>query len=241
MKACGKSFLLGLFLLSAMSVSAQLITKGKITYERRTNIQKRFDDERMKDFLKGVDKIKTENFQLFFNDSTSMFSYINPDVPEKMPWLTMKNTVHNDFGQDRRTVIMDLMGSQVVISDSLVERQWKITGRSRNIAGYVCTRAVWKKDDSTNIYAWFTTDIVPTVGPENVQGLPGAILGLATEDGGVVYFATKVESLEPTPEQLAVPKKKGKEYTAEQLYKDIADKMRGQDMANRILRELFFW
>lgn len=241
MTTCGKLSFVVLSVLCMFNASAQLITEGKITYERRTNVHKKFNDERMRDFIKGIDKIKTDNFSLVFNDSVSYFSYIVPETPDKMPWLTMKNAVYNNYALNQRTVFMDLMGSQMIINDTLVGRQWKITGRSRTIAGYNCTRAVWAKDDSTNIYAWFTTDILPTVGPENVQGLPGAILGLATEDGGVVYFATKVEAVEPTPEQIAMPKKKGKEYTQQQLYDEIADKMKGEEWKDRVLHELFFW
>jgi GLPGLI family protein len=46
--------------------------------------------------------------------------------------------------------------------------------------------------DSSKIYAWFSNEILPSVGPEGFCGLPGAILGLATEDGGVIYFAKTV-------------------------------------------------
>jgi GLPGLI family protein len=82
---------------------------------------------------------------------------------------------------------------------------------------------------------------MPTIGPESMQGLPGAILGLATEDGGVVIFATNVESVEPTPEQLTPPKKKGKDYTEESLRSDLIERMKGQPYGDRVVKELFFW
>ena len=68
-----------------------------------------------------------------------------------------------------------------------------MTSSKRKIAGYECRRVIWKKNDSTRIHAWYSQELVPAVGPESFGGLPGTILGLATEDGGVVYFAKSVE------------------------------------------------
>ena len=158
-----------------------------------------------------------------------------------MSWATMKNTVAQDLKNDQKTVLMDFWGTPLLVVDSASVRQWKITDKTRKIAGYECTRAIWQKDDTTRIYAWFTTDIVPTVGPETMTGLPGAILGLATEDGGVVYFATSVEVLVPTQEQITMQKKKSKEYTDEELYTELKSKLEGQPFGPRVLKEIFFW
>lgn len=229
------------FLLCATSLSAQIVTQGKITYERRTNILKKFDDERMRQWIKEKDKIKIDQFVLYFNDSLSAFTYVTPEVQDEMSWATTKNAVYQDFNAGVRAVFMDMWGTSLIVNDSLVNRQWKITDKTRKIAGYECIRAVWQKDDTTRIHAWFSPAIAPTVGPESVQGLPGAILGLATEDGGVVFFATKVEEVAPTAEQLAVPKKKGKEFTEAALRTEMEEKMKGQPMGDRVLREIFFW
>lgn len=220
---------------------AQIIKHGKIAFERRTNLYKQFDDERMRKFIKEENKIKVDKFNLVFNDSVSLFSYVAPEVEDQMSWATLKNTVYNNFNNDNRLVFMDMFGTSMIVNDSLVNRTWKITDKTRKIAGYECTRAIWQKNDSTRIYAWFTTDIAPTVGPESVQGLPGAVLGLATEDGGIVYFATKVDEIEITPEMIALPKKKGKEFTENELRKDLTDKLKNQPMGGKIVEGLFYW
>ncbi|MES2556061.1 MAG: GLPGLI family protein [Bacteroidota bacterium] len=238
---CG-SIILGLIMLfTVQSVHGQLVQYGKITYERRTNLFKKFDDERMREWLKEADKIKTDKFALYFNDSISMFSYIAPEEQDQMSWATVKNTVYANSARDERVVFMDMWGTQLTITDSLVDRTWKITDKTRKIAGYECTRAIWQKNDSTRIYAWFTTDIIPTIGPESVQGLPGAVLGLATEDGGVVFFATSVDIVNPTAEQLTPPKKKGKDYTTEALKTEMTEKLKGEPYGDRVVQELFFW
>lgn len=242
MNSIGRITVALLCLFLAHTADAQLVQKGKITYERKTNLQKKFrDNEHMARMLTDANKIMIDVFALYFNDSLSAFTYVVPDQLPMMNWATTKNAVYQNYAKGQRTVFMDVWGDQRVITDSLARRRWKITDKTRKIAGYECTRAIWEKNDSTRIYAWFTTDIIPTVGPESVQGLPGAILGLATEDGGVVFFATKVELIEPAPEQLAQPKKKGKEYTEAALRAELMEKMEGQPYGDRVMNELFFW
>ena len=165
---------------------------GKVTYERRTNLLKRFTDDRMKEWLKGK-KVKTDIFELYFNDTISVFKPQESDLADKMSWTTTRNTVVQNFKTNERLSVLEVWSDKVYIKDSLVRRQWKVTNSTRNIAGYECRRVIWEKNDSTRIHAWFTTELIPPTGPETFNGLPGTILGLATEDGGVVYFAKKVE------------------------------------------------
>ncbi|WP_169312057.1 GLPGLI family protein [Fluviicola taffensis] len=232
--------LLGMVFLGG-EVQAQLVREGKITYERRTNVWKMFDDDRFRQMIGEKNKIKTEEFSLYFNDTVSLFSFITPDQPDPQSWMTLKNTVYNKFNEHKRFVYMDMMGNSMTVGDSLIKHTWKITDKTRKIAGYECTRVIWQKDDSTRIYAWYTTDIIATVGPENIQGLPGAVLGLATEDGSIVYFAKKVDIIAPTPEQIAQPKKKGKLTTQAELIADLTEKLKGQPMGDKIITGLFFW
>jgi GLPGLI family protein len=235
-----KYSIIALFLCVA-TVQGQVVKQGIITFERKTNLLKKFDDERMRNFIKEDNKIKIDKFSLVFNDTASLFTYIQPDEQDRMSWLTSKNTVYQDLKNEQRTVFMDMWGTSLIMIDSAAQHQWKITDKTRKIAGYECIRAIWQKNDSTRIYAWFTSDIAPSIGPESISGLPGAVLGLATEDGGVVYFATKVELIAPKVEQIAKPKKKGKEYTEEKLKIELTEKLKGEPYGARVIQELFFW
>lgn len=235
-----KILLLAMILLSGVA-KAQLVREGKILYERRTNLWKIMDDERMRSWIGEKNKIKIEEFNLYFNDTVSLYSFIPPLQPDPQSFLTIKNTIYNNFPKKERTVYIDMMGNSMTVVDTLVKHTWKLTDKTRKIAGYECTRVVWEYDDSTRIYAWFTTDIIPTVGPENIQGLPGAVLGLANEDGSVVYFAKKVEIVAPTAEQIAQPKKKGKTYSEAQLIAELTEKLKGQPFGPQVIRGLFFW
>src|SRR5690606_33910871 len=157
-------------------------------FERKTNLLKRFDDPQFKDFLKD-NKVKIDNFELLFNDTSCVFRPIPTETVDELAWATTKNTVYQNLNTEERISVLDLWGNTVYVRDSMKQREWKITESTRNIAGYDCRKAMWQKDDSTRIYAWYAIDLVPSIGPEMFSGLPGTILGLATEDGGIIYFA----------------------------------------------------
>lgn len=195
-------------------VNAQ-ITGAKITFERKTNLYKKLKGN-VENWLKEEDKIKIDYFELYINDTCSLFKPQESDLKENMSWATSKNTVLQNFNLNTRYVIKTMWGEELHLTDSMFKRQWQITESSRKIAGYACRKAFWQANDSTRIYAWFSYDITPSTGPESFNGLPGTILGLATEDGGVVYFAKKVEILSPTPATFILPKKK-KVYTIPEL------------------------
>ncbi|MBI2723221.1 MAG: GLPGLI family protein [Bacteroidetes bacterium] len=210
------------FLLITLSLQTQAqIRSGRITFERKTNLFKKFKGEDdVSQWLKEEDKIKVDYFELTFNDTCSLFKPQESDLREKMEWATAKNIVYQNLNTNKRYLIKNFWGEELHLTDSLFKRKWKITQSSRKIAGYNCRKAIWQANDSTKIYAWFSYDIVPSLGPESFNGLPGTILGLATEDGGVIYFAKKLEILEPVTATFIPPKKK-KTYTVPELKAEI--------------------
>ena len=230
------AFILTVF---CISVSAQ-IASAKITFERKTNLYKKLKGN-VENWLKEEDKVKIDYFELFINDTCSLFKPQESDLKENMSWATSKNTVLQNFKLNTRYVIKPMWGEELHLTDSMFKRKWKITESSRKIAGYACRKAVWQANDSTRIYAWFSYDIVPATGPESFNGLPGTILGLATEDGGVVYFAKKVEVLTPTPATFILPKKK-KVYTIPEL-KAQMEKQYGKEkwFKNMIHEQFGIW
>lgn len=219
-----------IFLLMAFSMKGQIMA-GKIVYERKTNLFKKYKNS---DWIKEEDKNKIDLFDLYFNDSLSVFRPAESDLREKMSWATTKNVVYQDLNTGRRFTIKTIWGEALNVTDSLFIRKWKITEHTRNIAGYNCRKAIWKANDSTRIYAWYAQELQASTGPESFNGLPGVILGLATEDGGVVYFAKKVEIVKPELNTLRPPKVKGKVYTEKELRakleKDYGKEKWGKEM-----------
>lgn len=195
-----------IFALISLSAFGQY-REGKITYERRTNLYKTLGP-RAKEWVKEKDKIKIEIFELTFTDSAAFYHLKPTDIADPMPWGTNKNTVFRDLNTTSFYTIRDMWGEEVHIEDELPQRDWKMTTSTRNIAGFDCRKAFWQVDDSTRIYAWYSEEIIPTIGPERFTGLPGAILGIASEDGGTVYFAKNVEFYQPKLEEFEIKRSK---------------------------------
>ena len=232
------SIILVLFLFGG--AQAQFIKAGKITYERKTNLHKKFPDEEMRRWM-GNEKYRVDNFELYFNDTLSLFMVQQGPSDGRGDWATVKNS-HVTFHKQRvRHSLLNIMGEEVVVVDSLKIRQFKRLGKKRDIAGFKCQMVRFDQDDSTRLYAWYADAILPSVGPETYLGLPGAILGLATENGGVVYFATKVEALQPDFKSVMPKYKTNKGMTEEQTRAMLIEKMKGSPWVKRILQELFMW
>ena len=194
------------------------INSGKITYERRTNLYKKFKwNADVKDWLKEEDKNKIDVFELAFNDTLSLFKPQESDLVEKMSWATTKNVVYQNFNTKKRITEKKIWGELFVLDDTTRKFDWKITDSKRSICGYICRKAIWVASDSVRIYAWFCSEINSSVGPESFIGLPGAILGLATEDGGVIYFAKSVDLTKQDPLILLPKKSKHKIMKASEL------------------------
>lgn len=232
-------FLSILFLLGNQVVAQ--ITYGKIVFERKTNLYKKFKDDNVKEWIKEIDKSKVDYFELYFNDSMSMFMPQESDLKERMSWATSKNTTYQNFKSKSTLSIKSVWGELLYVQDSMKKREWKITESKRVISGYSCRKAIWEMNDTTRIYVWYTDDIVPNVGPETFTGLPGAILGLATEDGGVIYFAKSVEILKPTIEQLTPKTGKNKIYATAELKTKLEKDFGKNPWGKAMIRELFSW
>lgn len=233
---------LAFVLLSTVSI-AQL-TQGSITFERRTNLKKTVgDNPRVSRFLNDDNKIRKENFELKFNQTSSVFKHIENEDEEDigmMKYFTQRNTVYQDLDNNGFMVILNSWGQPMYLQDSISIRLWKVTESKRKFAGYMCYKSIWEMNDSTRIYAWFCPDIVPSVGPEGFSGLPGAILGLATEDGGVVYYATEVKEMEVTAETTDFTEYMDETYTKEEL-KEILLKNMGKWIKKKDLDAMFAW
>lgn len=218
------------------------IHSGKITFERRTNLEKRFgSDQRMKRFINEDNKIRVEQFSLFFNDTASYFAVVPSNEPEEMAWLTTKNAYYQNLTGQNQLMMLAVFGQNVYVSDSLPQRTWKITDSKRTICGYECRKAIYQKNDSTRLYAWYTPMLVPSVGPEGFCGLPGTILGLATEDGGIVYFAKKIDVLPPKKEELLLSPGKNKVYSINELRLKIEKDYGSTPWGKRLFDDLFRW
>lgn len=233
------------------NVSAQtFINEGRIVFERRTNLEKRFEGMEDNQWMRNVDlkEPKIDRFELFFTDSFAAFVPIQPETMQGMrEWLTMKNTSFQNLSEGYRKQKLSIFGTDVLLKDTIKSRTWKMTNSTREIAGFNCRQAMWAVNDSVRIYAWYSEELIPSVGPETFNGLPGVILGLATEDGGVVYFAKKVEVGFSGNIKDKAPQGKPKDfYTEEGLSELMKERFSksgrgGGFNAEGFLMDLFMW
>ena len=147
--------------------------------------------------------------------------------------LLYKNTAQNLYLQET-----EIFGKPFLIKDKLEPREWEITNETKQIGDYVAQKAIYRdvresrtisfsstnddtedgetavSMDTTNIEAWFTSQIPVSQGPDDYWGLPGLILEL--NDGTTSYVCTKVVLNPEEGVEIKKPKK-GKTVTREEF------------------------
>lgn len=210
--------LLNIFFLLIIQLSAGAqVYSARIVYERKTNLYKLMKEDWVKEYVKDRDRIKIESFELMFNDSLSLYRPVATEEESNFDWATSKNEIYQNLMSNSVMKVKKLWGEKVFIADTVYNRQWKITDSKRTICGYTCRKAVWQPNDSTRIYAWYCDELATPAGPEGFTSLPGTILGLASEDGGIIYFAKTIEVKPQEASTLLMAKTKEKIYSPTEL------------------------
>jgi GLPGLI family protein len=200
-----------LLLLVPVAVMAQFTARGKISYERRTNVKLKYKTEDQSDFMKSIlpklAPFTISEFSLLFNEKQSRYQFDQErEVTgmvfnwEKIGW---ENKVLTDFSTHKVSALKNVYESTYLVEDSMLRFRWKIEDEMRTIAGYPCRKAVTRICDSVVVVAFYTEQIMVSGGPEGFNGLPGMILGIAIPRLYTTWFATEVSLV--TPEILALP------------------------------------
>ena len=239
MKPLSNYMILFFLVFKTFFISGQ-IKSGKIQFEKKVNLQKRdyygiqfYGEYEMPKYSKNF-------YSLNFNDSVFVFTKNSNFESSDFGIGTELECIVNLNNKLRKTIFTTFSETTYLI-DTLKQYTWKITGQKRNIAGYNCRKAIWQKNDSTRIYAWFTEAIETPVGPDGFSSLPGAILGLASEDGSIVYFATSVEAKEIENKDLYIDfkNKKGISLQNYKIRNEETAEMKG--FMKQILKDLLWY
>ena len=260
-----KKISLAIAICAALTVRAQQ-KEGKVIYSRTIQMQVELDDN---DHLQQMmPKNHTDKFEFTFGNNQSLWKHIdedeNTDVMDesrmqiKVMTPGQNDIVFNDFNIAKTIEQRDFMGKKFIVTDSFHRLHWKLTGETKNILGHVCQEAMAQRagkriqmnidngkmekkeiNDTTNIIAWFTTDIPVPAGPE-VQGqLPGLILALNLSKGRMVYQALEIQA---TADLAAIKAPaKGKKVTPDEFTKErdkLMEEMQrnNQGSGNRVIR-----
>ncbi len=198
----------------------QFIVKGKIEFERTTNIHKQLDNNSWSEMMKkSLPQYKTEYFDLYFSEDKTLYKpgkeVAQQKVPEWMSWPASDNVVFNDMHAGKFTSQKAVFENTFLVQDSLRKMNWKITPDTRTIAGFECRKATAIIMDTVFVVAFYTDQIVTPGGPESFTGLPGMILGLAIPRMNITWFATKLEMIEVKDVDAMAPKKGKKTNVAD--------------------------
>jgi len=211
-----------LFAISAMLIGciahaqSQFLLKGKIEFEKRTNLHKQLEneeDETWKNMMKKmVPPTKVAYFDLYFNGNKTLYTPGREvagatKIPDFMEGPATDNVVFTDLDQQMSSSQKTIFENVFNINDSLRKTKWKITPDTRTIAGFECRKATTIIMDSVFVVAFYTEQIVSPGGPESFTGLPGMILGLAIPRLNTTWFATKLEMIDVNEATLTPPKK----------------------------------
>jgi GLPGLI family protein len=222
-------FILTILLLSAGNLlfaqNEHFTTSGSVAFNKTVNmyaqIQKEVTKENEDWVQPAVEAFKKSHPQFITVKSTLNFSGGKElFVPEKSdnptggffdtPMASQNNTVYTDFAGDQSTVQKQVFEQTFLVKDTIRKIKWKITGETRDVAGYTCRRANGLLMDSIYVVAFYTDKIHVSGGPESFNGLPGMILEVALPHENVIWTATKVTDMGAADNTAVAPPKKGK-------------------------------
>ena len=183
--------------------------KDQIPDERTTDKLLTFKDS---ESLYTNQPSKKEDKEVEIANDESLTIRMDFDVPEEIFYY---NSSSKEGLQQR-----SFMGRTFLVSGEKTFK-WKITGETKEILGYTCTKAT--TGDSIQTVAWFTSEIPVFSGPDVYAGLPGLILEVDIEEGKRVIQATDID-LADIETAIAKPTK-GKKVNSEQFAKIMKKKM----------------
>ncbi len=198
---------------------AQFHDSFTIHYTKKTNLHKQLgNDAWTEQIKKNIPKFVNDHFILTYKNGISFYKGIeNPeDENSKIPEWIHSGVAGFEIIQfkDSFKSRKEYLEMRFQIIDTLFNLNWKIfPNERRTIAGFSCRKAVAKFNDSILIYAFYAEELMGSVGPELIHGLPGAILGMGIPQYNLTWFADKVEFHAKQFQSALVPKKKEKKYS----------------------------
>ena len=137
-----------------MNLNAQ-VKEGVITYERKSNMHKRNQDEQMRSMLP---EFRISKHLLLFSDSISIYKAVpedeSPDpfdggngggmrMAFKMPGDG--GEIYKNFSTGVLTEQTELFSKTFIINDTIKKQTWKLTGESKKILNHNCFKATTKQ------------------------------------------------------------------------------------------------
>jgi len=241
--------------------------EGKIIYARTSQMQIRFqgmNDE----MERSIPKTRTDNFELTFGNNQSLWKQAEQDQEDaptfggegmqiRMMVAGSDDVLYTNLATTKKVELRVMFDKKFIVDDSIRPLKWKMSEETKTVLNHLCRKATAVRygkrttmnmdngkmdrkevDDTSNIVAWFTTDIPVSVGPGEYQGqLPGLILEMDINDGRQTFLAKEI-SVKADISSIIEPQGK-KRYTSEEFKKETAKMMdemqRNNGGGNRVI------
>jgi GLPGLI family protein len=196
--------------------------EGKVMYERTAQIQIRFAgmNEEME---RNIPKTRTDKFELVFGNNQSLWKQAEQENQDdgnfggggmqiNMVAVGSDDVLYTNFDAAKKVELRVMFDKKFIVDDSIRPLKWKMSEETKTILNHLCRKATairYSKrmtmnmdngkmerkevDDTSNIAAWFTTDIPVSAGPAEYQGqLPGLILEMDINNGRQTFIAKEI-------------------------------------------------
>jgi GLPGLI family protein len=221
-----KIFFLIALCISCLAHGQQFVNSGMIEFEVRTNNHKSMGDEGFwaEMFKDKTPQFSTSWFTYTFNNDKAVYKFNRRDEATKIPWDRGENddnVWYSDYSNGTFTDRKFVFDDNYLLSDSLMKIDWKmVPNETREIAGFLCRKAVGIIFDSVYVFAFYTDEITISGGPMGIHGLPGMILGITIPRMFTSWIATKLQVTGVNTNVIIAPEK-GKKKKATDLQADV--------------------
>jgi GLPGLI family protein len=228
--------LMAFTLLGAQNDPAKAIKSGKVVYEDKAKLEIHLEGAAA-ELAASLPKERKSLKSVVFNENASLYTNVKQDeepqdqmvegggmiVMTKM--MEPDNKMYTDFAGKKQIEQREFMTRMFLIEKELGVPDWKLTGNTKEILGYICQEATREPNDSTKIIAWFTPSIPIPSGPGEYLNLPGLVLAVEMDKGDHTLIAQSIEPMVVDNKMLAKPKE-GKKTTEEGFKKVVDEKMK---------------
>jgi len=246
-----KIFIAGCVLFTAHFVQAQQ-KEGKVTYERVSKIQIRINSDNGEALENMLPKTRTDNFELTFGNNQSLWKQAEKENDDdniggggmqiRVFTGSSDDALYCNFETGKRTDQREMFEKKFIIDDSVRPLKWKMTGETKTILNHNCMKATASQTntrmqmnmengkmerkevtDTSNIVAWFASDIPVSAGPAEFQGqLPGLILEMDVADGRQTFRATEISA---KADLATIKEPTGKKHYTREEFRSEVNKM----------------
>lgn len=151
---------------------------------------------------------------MYFNPNETRYEdseEVADDEDMGYSWRKDAYLIRRNFSENKTRDVIQVLGKVYQVEDSIQAPAWKLLNDMKEVAGHICMNAYWYDSlKMQSVNAWFALDIPVSGGPERFCGLPGMILEVDVNDGGMLITADKIEPRKLSNELVVTKKYKGK-------------------------------